>query len=104
MNYPEYNETYVAHIAYDATWTLGLALDRALRRIAQNDSTGCTSYGNGIITPLEDWDYSNSTTACLIRSELAKTNFEGLTVRIEGWMNGWMDGHIYCHMDGLYYF
>ena len=44
--------------------------------------TFCNAGGNcsGEITPLDDWDYTNSTTACLIRSALADTKFEGLTV------------------------
>uniref|UniRef100_A0A1X7UH13 G-protein coupled receptors family 3 profile domain-containing protein n=1 Tax=Amphimedon queenslandica TaxID=400682 RepID=A0A1X7UH13_AMPQE len=80
VSYPSHaylESTYVAHMSYDATWTLALALDRTARRIAggQDPVPECS----GTLTPLDQWDNTISTTSCLIRYELGRTSFEGLT-------------------------
>jgi gamma-aminobutyric acid type B receptor len=81
-----YNHSYTAHIAYDATWTLALALDKVERKLSSGDIGDCPNPNN--ITRLYDFKHRNSTVACLIRSELTKTSFEGLTGSVLFGVNG----------------
>uniref|UniRef100_A0A1X7VPL5 G-protein coupled receptors family 3 profile domain-containing protein n=1 Tax=Amphimedon queenslandica TaxID=400682 RepID=A0A1X7VPL5_AMPQE len=79
-SYPEYRyilSSYVAHMAYDATWTLALALDRTAKRIAGGQGPGPEC--SGTLTPLDEWNNTITATSCLIRYELGRTSFEGLT-------------------------
>jgi gamma-aminobutyric acid type B receptor len=78
-----YDYSYTAHIAYDATWTLALALDKVERKLSTGDIGDCHSPNPTNITKLYNFKYRNSTVACLIRSELTKTSFEGLTGTVQ---------------------
>ena len=73
------NSTYVAHMAYDAVWALALALDRVANIISSGE--GAEPVCNGTLIPLDEWNNSVTATSCLIRHELGRTNFEGLTVK-----------------------
>ena len=75
-----YDEIYVGHIAYDATWALALALDEVTERIEGGDFGSCE--GNRNVTSLADFEYTdnNNTISCLLFQALNETNFEGLTV------------------------
>lgn len=67
---------FVETLAYDSVWTLALALNRTMNMINTNNTLDCGTSS----LPLEQFSYSNSSTACLIRHSLRKTNFTGLSV------------------------
>ena len=69
---------FVETLAYDSVWTLALALNRTMNMINTNDTLDC---GPSPV-PLEEFSYGNSSTACLIRHNLSKTNVTGLSVSI----------------------
>ena len=66
------------NLAYDSVWTLALALNRTRNMIAANDVPGGCVGAPPV--PLEEFSYGNSTTACIIRDSLSKTNFNGQSV------------------------
>ena len=74
-----YNEAYSAHIVYDAVWALAFALERTIKRIEDNNVTGCEHYGNETIS-LSEWEYTCTTTSCILHQSLGETNFFGLSV------------------------
>ena len=74
-----YNETYSAHIVYDAVWALAFALEKTIKRIEDNNVTGCEEYGNKTI-PLSEWEYTCTTTSCILHQSLGETKFFGLSV------------------------
>ncbi|XP_011405199.1 PREDICTED: gamma-aminobutyric acid type B receptor subunit 1-like [Amphimedon queenslandica] len=76
-SYRNFQPTYVAHMAYDATWSLALALDKTAKRIAEGQGPGPDC--NGTLTPLDQWSNTITTTSCVIRYELGRTSFEGLS-------------------------
>ena len=83
-----YDETFVGHLAYDATWALAFALDE-VNGVLENGTTGPDGTighcgDDNIFASLEEWIYTRNTTAsCLIHSALMDTDFEGLSVRNE---------------------
>lgn len=72
-------------MAYDAVWALALALDRVANIISSGE--GAEPVCNGTLIPLDEWNNSVTPTSCLIRHELGRTNFEGLTVK---------DNYLFC--------
>ena len=81
-----YTFTFVAPLAYDAVWSLALALnatdvmlnwpkERIVQRTnCQDDGTELTGYR------LNDFTYNNSFVGCVIRWNLARTDFVGVSV------------------------
>ena len=81
-----YTFTFVAPLAYDAVWSLALALnatdgmlnwpkERIIKRTScQDDGTELTGFR------LDDFTYNNSFVGCVIRWNLAQTNFVGVSV------------------------
>ena len=67
---------YVETLAYDSAWSLALALNRTMNMIESNDTQTC---GQPLV-PLEEFTYGESSTACLIRHSLSRTNFTGVSV------------------------
>ena len=63
-------------------WVLALALNRTIAMIEDDNvtGTGCENEP-GSLTPLENFDYSNKKIGCLMRWNIQRTNFSGLTVR-----------------------
>jgi gamma-aminobutyric acid type B receptor len=81
-----YQSTYVAHIAYDAVWTFALALDKVISRLSTGNVGNCNK---SVVNSLEDFDYKNDgDISCLLKNELSKTYFEGLTGKVEFDMDG----------------
>ena len=74
-----YNEAYSAHIVYDTVWALALALEKTIKRIEDNNVTGCEQYGNETIS-LSEWEYTCTTTSCVLHQSLGETKFFGLSV------------------------
>ena len=81
-----YTFTFVAPLAYDAVWSLALALnatdgmlnwpkERIIKRTnCQDDGTELTGFR------LDDFTYNNSFVGCVIRWNLAQTDFVGVSV------------------------
>lgn len=72
---------FVETLTHDSVWTLALALNRTLNMISTNDTLDCGPFP----VPLELFTYTgsnSSSTSCLIRQSLSKTNFNGLSVSI----------------------
>ena len=67
-------------MAYDATWAMAVGLDRAAERIKNHNESGC-EHLEGLITPLENFTYSNQKLACIVLKSYAEAMFDGVTVR-----------------------
>jgi hypothetical protein len=81
--------TFVAPIAYDAVWTLALALNSSMAMIegwpkdAIINETGCQDDGTDLdVFELDDFTYNHTLIGCIIRWNLAQTNFTGVSVSI----------------------
>ena len=81
-----YTFTFVAPIAYDAVWSLALALNSSREMFSwPNDEvtglTGCQDDGTNLTGfELDDFTYKHSFVGCIIRWNLAQTNFVGVSV------------------------
>ena len=75
----------MATLTYDAVWALALALNSTEEMMGTlNDTeiverTGCEN-ATGAIVPLSQFEYSNALMGCVIRSNLQKTKFRGVSV------------------------
>ncbi len=77
-------DPFIAGFAYDALWTFALALNRTSDMV-QNSTrqiitslTGCNVPGE--LVPLENFTYSNQLMGCIIRWNLERTDFVGVSV------------------------
>ena len=64
--------------AYDAVWTLALALDKVQRAICTSDNLGCNI--SQTLTPLENYQYHNAQIECMLNRTLNATGFDGVSV------------------------
>ena len=86
----EFNFTFVATLTYDAVWALSLALDSTAKMINSTlgeaeirSLTGCNSpNGSGTLVPLSEFEYSNALMGCVIRWNLHRVAFQGVSVSI----------------------
>ena len=70
--------TPLAHVTYDAVWTLALALNQTQSDISSGDDfCNVTSLP---APPASRFDYLNVNFSCLLQRNLQATNFLGLTV------------------------
>ena len=84
---PESNFSFtpVAALTYDAVWALALALNRTeemmdtLNETEILERTGCDDT-TGALVPLSEFEYSNALMGCVIRWNIQKTNFIGVSV------------------------
>ena len=70
--------------AYDAVWTLALALNRTQDMFLDNTNVseiGCGGLDGGLV-PLEQFNYSNGVMGCVVRWNLQQTNFSGVSVSL----------------------
>ena len=78
----------MAPIAYDAVWTLALALNSSKAmfvwpRDAIINETGCQDDGTDLEGfELDDFTYNYTFVGCIIRWNLAQTNFTGVSVSV----------------------
>lgn len=81
---------HVSPLAYDAVWALAIALNRTANMatlpvdVVMN-KTNCPVQSNAIdqeLVPLENFTYANFFMGCVIRWNLAQTNFEGVSGRM----------------------
>ena len=81
-----YTFTFVAPIAYDAVWSLALALNNTDRMLNWPKDTivqrtHCLDDGIDLAGfRLDNFTYDNSFVGCVIRWNLARTNFVGVSV------------------------
>ena len=86
-----YTYTFFATVAYDALWTFALALNRtnemvgSLTReeILNRTQCGGTDEETGVkweVVSLENFTYSNQLMGCIIRWNLQRTDFVGVSV------------------------
>ena len=83
-----YTFTFVASIAYDAVWSLALALKNtnAMLRWPKEciiQETNCQDDGTDLDGfQLDDFTYNHSFIGCIIQWNLAKTDFIGVSVSV----------------------
>ena len=77
-----FTPTEVRGVAYDAVWTLALALNRTQEMFLSNynvSEIGCDGLDGGLV-PLEKFNYSNGVMGCVMCWSLQQTNFSGISV------------------------
>ena len=80
-----YTFVFLATVAYDALWTFALALNKtnemvgSLTREDILNKTQCRG-SDGLLVPLENFTYSNQLMGCIIRWNLERTDFVGVSV------------------------
>lgn len=74
-----FTETPVAHIAYDAVWTLALALNQTMDALCNGGGDAC-NISLLPAAPASRFDYIDITVSCLMQQSLLATDFLGLTV------------------------
>ena len=89
-----YTFSYVGSIAYDALWSLAFALDntyKMLNEVGRDEIlniTGCPGVNmrtrmDWELVSLENFTNDNELMGCVIRWNLQKTNFIGVSVRLK---------------------
>ena len=74
-----YQYTYVSALAYDAVWTLALALNTSVHLVVSGNDSGCESESGNLVA-WENFTYSNSKMGCILRRALQATKFYGVSV------------------------
>lgn len=77
--YETYPEFPAVGVAYDAIWSLALALDKVTNRVANGNDSGC-GHLRGALVPLEFFDYANEKMGCILRQSIDEVEFSGVTV------------------------
>ena len=79
--------------AYDAIWAIALALNKTAAQLNTN-GTGCEYLNGALNVTLDKFTYDNARLACVLKNNLASTNFVGASVGI----------NIACHKSGSVFF
>ena len=88
-----YTYTFVATVAYDALWTLALALNRTsemVQRMTREEimnTTQCEGSDEEAgrmweLVSLENFTYTNQLMGCIVRWNLERTDFVGVSVHV----------------------
>ena len=88
-----YTYTLIASVAYDALWTLALALNwtnvmvQSLTREEILNITQCVGFNDKSgtvweLVSLENFTYSNQLMGCIVRWNLERTDFVGVSVSV----------------------
>ena len=88
-----YSHTFVATVAYDALWTLALALNKTNEMVQSStraeimNTTQCEGSDEEAgrmweIVSLENFTYSNRLMGCIVRWNLERTDFVGVSVHV----------------------
>ena len=88
-----YSYTFVATVAYDALWTLALALNRTnemvqsltreeILNLTQCEGSDEETGSKWEIVSLENFTYTNRLLGCIVRWNLERTNFVGVSVHV----------------------
>ena len=83
LDRPEYSHlesTVTSSLAYDAIWSLALALNSTLGDILDEISPPRCENFTGGFTPLENFTYSDQKVGCIVREYLQATDFTGVSV------------------------
>ncbi len=89
INTPEaqannYTSVFFATLAFDAVWTLALALNRTNEMVQSSTRQGIANLTGcnvpGALVPLENFTYSNQLIGCVVRWNLERTDFLGISV------------------------
>ncbi len=78
-----YTFVFFATVAYDALWAFARALNKTNEMVQNSEivnRTGCTVPGE--LVPLENFTYSNQFMGCIIRWNLERTDFVGISVSL----------------------
>ena len=76
-----YGDTAAQTFAYDAVWTLALALNKTDEQIKSNASiTKCKNLQGYTNITLDQFRYNNAQLSCLLKNNLQDTNFSGVSV------------------------
>ena len=69
---------------YDVLWILALALNNTISMVNNSDvgQTNCESVPGSLVS-LENFDHTNKRMGCVIRWNLNNTNFSGVSVSID---------------------
>ena len=73
------NRLSVSGVAYDTVWSMAIGLDRATRKIAKGNDSGCENLP-GDLVPLEYFNYTNEKLGCIMRQSFSEVKFIGVTV------------------------
>jgi len=79
-----YTPGLVRGLAYDAIWVLALALNQTQDMFLSKFNVteiGCGGLDGGLV-PLEQFNYSNGVMGCVIRWNLERSNFSGVSVSL----------------------
>ena len=80
--------SFFAAIAYDAVWSFALALNQTIIMLERSkdeitNETSCQDDGTDLDRfELDDFTYNHTFVGCIIRWNLAQTNFAGVSVSI----------------------
>jgi gamma-aminobutyric acid type B receptor len=88
-SYPQYSGLSYqveAFTAFDAIWSLALALDRVQRAVCASDNLGCNI--SPTLNPLEDYRYFDAQMECMLNRTLNDTGFNGVTGYVDFDQNG----------------
>ena len=71
-------------MAFDAVWTLALALNftESMRLQNTDDPFNCSMDNTGQLVALNEFNYSNSYMGCIIKQNMHRVEFLGVTVSL----------------------
>ena len=67
-------------MAYDSIWSIAYGLDKASKKVAAGNDSGC-GHLPGDLVPLEEFDYLNEKMGCVLKTSMDEVLFAGITVR-----------------------
>ncbi|XP_064383155.1 gamma-aminobutyric acid type B receptor subunit 2-like [Halichondria panicea] len=87
-NYSNYSYLYSASVAYDTLWTFAFALEKTNHMLQDNDilnTTGCSGENliNATFFSLRNFTSYNRLMSCVIRWNLQRTDFLGVSGRVQ---------------------
>ncbi len=86
--------SHLTPLAYDAMWTLAAALNKTETAVQSGDigETGCQGL-SGSLVPLDQFNHTNALMGCLIRFNLQRTRFTGMSVSTYSSMQAFMHSY-----------
>ena len=66
------------YTAFDAVYSMAIALDKVQKAVCKGDNLGCGHSEN--LTSIEDFQYYNAQLECMVKVELSNTDFLGVSV------------------------
>ena len=80
-----YSDTIVHTLAFDAVWALAIALNRTASQLDEmdyrnSDILECSKLQGSLNVSLDQFEYSNAQLACLLKKNMQRTLFDGVSV------------------------